>query len=259
MSRSPPYITSNQSFNFPYTIQYNKEINKMNRTMLEQAFDAKYIKQRKGNFGQMLDYLETHLVIQRLNDSFDGNWSFDIVSHEKLADEVIVLGRLTAGGISKMQFGSNKITRATKDGSEISIGDDLKSATSDCLKKCSTLLGVGLHLYGELIPSDIASEPANTTSKDSTTDKDTTSNDTGNNGKPKTDMESMSPNLGSNLITKEQLAQIKKLRTEYKLTPEDVQAKCNRLFGTTDIMSLNKVMATALIANISSNGGNGSK
>ena len=35
----------------------------------------------------------------------------------------------------------------------MSIGDDLKGAASDCLKKCATQFGVGLHLYGlELKP-----------------------------------------------------------------------------------------------------------
>jgi hypothetical protein len=29
----------------------------------------------------------------------------------------------------------------------ISLGDDLKAAATDCLKKCATLFGVGLHLY----------------------------------------------------------------------------------------------------------------
>ena len=34
----------------------------------------------------------------------------------------------------------------------ISLGDDLKSAATDCLKKCATLFGVGLHLYFD-VPS----------------------------------------------------------------------------------------------------------
>lgn len=214
----------------------------MNRTLLEQEFDAKYIKQRKGNFGQMLDYLETHIVIQRLNDSFDGNWSFELISHEILADEVIVLGKLTADNVTKMQFGSNKITRAVKDGSEISIGDDLKAAASDALKKTATLLGVGLHLYGELVP-DVAGEDGTT----------------GNDAKSKTDMANMSGNQGANLITAEQLAQIKKLRTDSKLTIDDVQAKCKRLFGTADVASINTQMANALIVHLQNNGGNGAK
>lgn len=219
--------------------------------MLEKLFEAKYIKQRKGRNNMMLDYLETHTVIKRLNDAFEGQWSFEIVSHEQVGDEVVVLGKLTADGISKMQFGSATIVRAKNTNEIISIGDDMKSAASDAVKKCSSLLGIGLHLYGEL--PETTYESTGTTSKDATTN-----NATGDNGsKPKTNMENMTGNLGNNLITKDQLAQIKKLRTQHKLTPEDVQSKCKRLFGTDDVTALNTIMATALIANITGNGGNG--
>ena len=39
----------------------------------------------------------------------------------------------------------------TKDdaGKIVSLGDDLKAAATDALKKCATLFGVGLHLYEE--------------------------------------------------------------------------------------------------------------
>jgi hypothetical protein len=225
----------------------------MDREMLEQPFDAKFIKQRKGRNNMTLDYIETHSVIQRLNDALDGNWSFEIVEFQQMGEEAVVLGKLTADGIVKQQFGSATIVRAKNTNEIISIGDDFKSATSDCLKKCATLLGVGLHLYGEL--PDTTYESTNATNKDATTD-----NGNGNNGsKPKTNMENITGNLGNNLITPEQLAQIKKIRTEHKLTPEDVQSKCQRLFGTMEVTALNTVMATALIANISGNGGNGSK
>ena len=51
----------------------------MNREILEQPFGPEQIKQREGNFGKMLDYIEGHAVIQRLNDAFDADWSFTIV------------------------------------------------------------------------------------------------------------------------------------------------------------------------------------
>jgi recombination DNA repair RAD52 pathway protein len=46
----------------------------MNRELLEKPFGKEQIKQRKGNFGDMIDYVETHSVIQRLNDAFEGQW-----------------------------------------------------------------------------------------------------------------------------------------------------------------------------------------
>ncbi len=38
----------------------------MNRELLEKPFDPSQIKQREGNFGKKLDYIEGHAVIQRL-------------------------------------------------------------------------------------------------------------------------------------------------------------------------------------------------
>ena len=121
----------------------------MNREILEKPFGPEQIKQREGNFGKMLDYIESHTVIQRLNDAFDGDWSFTIIQHEilKETDEVVVLGELKAGNVVKTQFGSSRITRARDTGDIISLADDLKAAATDALKKAATLLGVGLHLY----------------------------------------------------------------------------------------------------------------
>ena len=121
----------------------------MNREVLEKPFSPEQIKQRKGNFGKMLDYIEGYAVIQRLNDAFDGSWSFTIIHHEILkdSDEVIVLGELKAGSVVKNQFGSSQITRAKETKNIISLSDDLKAAATDCIKKAATLFGVGLHLY----------------------------------------------------------------------------------------------------------------
>jgi len=110
----------------------------MNRELLEKPFEPSQIKQRIGTYGTVLDYVEGHTVIKRLNDAFDGKWSFEIL---------VVLGRLSAEGVVKCQFGSSRITRAKDSGEVISLADDLKAAATDSLKKCATMLGVGLHLY----------------------------------------------------------------------------------------------------------------
>jgi hypothetical protein len=134
---------------FAFSIIPITKENTMNREILEQPFGPEQIKQREGNFGKKLDYIEGHSVIQRLNDAFDGEWSFTMTKYEimKETDEVIVIGQLNAGGIVKSQFGSSRITRAKETGDIISLADDLKAATTDALKKAATLLGVGLHLY----------------------------------------------------------------------------------------------------------------
>lgn len=104
------------------------------------------MKQRPGQHGKMLSYIETHAVITRLNEGCDA-WSFEVVRHEVHEAEVVVLGKLTADGVVKMAFGGSSITR-DQDGEGVSLADDLKAASSDAIKKCASLLGVGLELYG---------------------------------------------------------------------------------------------------------------
>jgi len=118
------------------------------RDVLENPFPASEIRTRKGTFGKELAYAEVHNYIARLNQAFAGDWSFDIIEHSILDAEVIVLGKLAAGDVHKTAFGSSAITTIRDSGERVSIGDDLKAAASDALKKCSSLLGLGLHLYG---------------------------------------------------------------------------------------------------------------
>lgn len=121
----------------------------MNRELLEKPFEPAQIKRRRGRDGPV-EYVEGHLIIARLNEAFEGKWSFEIVRHDILEDrgEVLVLGKLSAEGVVKMQFGVSQITRDRETKAIVSLGDDVKAAGTDALKKCATFLGVGLHLYG---------------------------------------------------------------------------------------------------------------
>lgn len=113
----------------------------MDLDVLTKPFETCQVKQRTGPKGKTLDYLEAHSVIARLNESFAGEWSFRVLSHEVTDKEVIVLGELSAEGVRKVQFGS----KMRED--NVPLGDTAKAAGSDALKKCSTLFGVGLELY----------------------------------------------------------------------------------------------------------------
>jgi len=121
----------------------------MNRELLEKPFDPGQIKQREGSFGKMLEYIEAHAIIQRLNDAFEAEWSFKILKHEILKEtyKVVVFGELRSCDVIKTQFGSSRITRNRETGEVINLSDDFKAAATDSLKKCATLLGVGLSLY----------------------------------------------------------------------------------------------------------------
>jgi hypothetical protein len=119
----------------------------MKKEVLSRPFTPEQIRTRPGQNGKTIAYVETHAVITRLNDAADFAWSFELVNHQVLADEVIVLGKLTIDGIAKMAFGGSTVTRDAK-GKDVSLADDLKSAASDATKKCASLFGVGLELYG---------------------------------------------------------------------------------------------------------------
>ena len=113
----------------------------MNLDVLTHPFDAAQVKSRKGPRGKILDYLEAHSVIVRLNDAFDGAWSFRVLQHDVSDSEVVVLGELSAEGEVKQQFGSKQREE------NVPLGDTAKAAVSDALKKTATLFGVGLELY----------------------------------------------------------------------------------------------------------------
>ncbi len=118
----------------------------MKKEILCKPFPRELIKERAGPHGKRLRYVDVHAVIERLNEGSD-NWSFEVVSHQILDSEVVVLGRLTIDGITKSAFGGALISFGN-DGQPLSVGDDLKGAASDALKKSASMFGIGLELYG---------------------------------------------------------------------------------------------------------------
>lgn len=122
----------------------------MNRDILCRPFPRELIRQRPGRDGKTLSYVPTTAIIERLNQGCE-QWSFEVYEHSVHDDEVVVLGKLTADGVTKMAFGGSNIT-IDRQGQVVSLADDLKAAASDSLKKCATLLGVGLELYGGAPP-----------------------------------------------------------------------------------------------------------
>lgn len=118
------------------------------------------VRTRPGRGQQTFRYVSVAWFIDQLNRLFGFNWDFEILSHEIIKDSQIwVKGKLTVRTftnnqwiiITKNQFGSSEVKWQTdKQGNKlkvIDIGDDLKSASSDCLKKCATLLGLAWDVY----------------------------------------------------------------------------------------------------------------
>ena len=51
----------------------------INLEVLTRPFPPEQIRQREGRGGTRLDYLETHSIITRLNEAFNGAWSFEVL------------------------------------------------------------------------------------------------------------------------------------------------------------------------------------
>ena len=105
--------------------------------------------------GTRLTYIPVAAVIQRLNEVLGVDaWSLKIVSVYRDAtdpDFIVAHIMLTAEFerevVTRDAVGGQRIKR-TRDGGIIDLGDEMKGAVSDALKKAAQTLGVGLYLTG---------------------------------------------------------------------------------------------------------------
>lgn len=99
-----------------------------------------------------VDYVPGWWFIKQLNSLFGHFWDFKIINQGIGQEQVWVLGELTVKDpktgltVTKSAFGGSKIK--SKENPGIDIGDDLKSAATDSLKKAATLLGFAADVYG---------------------------------------------------------------------------------------------------------------
>lgn len=105
---------------------------------------------RQGGGGKALTYLATHSVIHRLNDATVNRWDFRLTRFELIGDTYVAIGELSIPGLgTRTGIGVQKVAERS--------GEDLiKGVASDCLKKCATLFGVGLELYGPDYEDEVA-------------------------------------------------------------------------------------------------------
>lgn len=132
-------------------------------------------KKQRQQGGTTLTYIGGHTVIRLLNEAFNYQWSFEVVSEEVVPSQpkpmfdgwgknrkavvnpdgtqkmepqppvAKVLGRLTVPGLGvKEQYGSKVLI-----GGATEQESAFKAASTDALKKCASLFGIGLELYGE--------------------------------------------------------------------------------------------------------------
>lgn len=123
-----------------------------------QKTPREHVYTRKGKGGQEWDYVTGTYIEKVLNFVFAWNWDYEIISQtlvgSKGAEQVITLGKLTVKDdlghqISKSQNGRKDVAYK-KDGSGyLDLGNDYKASSTDCLKKCASLLGIASDIYGK--------------------------------------------------------------------------------------------------------------
>jgi len=139
--------------------------NRLNENQLQQILKRtppQYIKKRPAKGGGQWDYVTGGYVKKCLNIMFGWDWDFEIVEQLVQHGEAIVKGRLTCRtngkAIIKMQFGNKDIMYKKQTNEEIqkgaeriplSIGNDLKAAATDCLKKCAAEIGIAADIYNK--------------------------------------------------------------------------------------------------------------
>ena len=121
--------------------------NPIDLAALTKDFPREAIQQRTGGGGKKLEYLEGSTIIHRLNDATGNRWDFAVLAFDSMdlgnGNRLLTARcRLTIPGLgSREHIGVQLVSDR---GGE----DLLKGAITDSLKKCATLFGVGLQLYG---------------------------------------------------------------------------------------------------------------
>lgn len=115
---------------------------KIDTAELTKPFEQDCLETRAGGGGRQFTYVAAHAIIRRLNRACSYQWSFRITEQVWKDDvlmcsgelEIPTLGTRAAVGVQRYIPNSGE--------------DTLKGAATDCLKKCASLFGVGLELYG---------------------------------------------------------------------------------------------------------------
>lgn len=125
--------------------------------VLTQSTPSEEVRLRKGRGNRQFPYTDPAYVIRTLNLAFGWDWDFEADNEEifyanSRPFEAKVRGRLTVRNgdnvMVKTQYGCQPIEYLKEDAdTPVSIGDALKGAASDALKKCASLLGIALDLY----------------------------------------------------------------------------------------------------------------
>ena len=140
----------------------NNSLNGQQLQMILKKTPAQFVKKRPAKGGGTWDYVTGGYIKKCLNLMFGWDWDFEIISEQILHGEVVVKGRLTCRTngkqIVKTQFGNKDVIYKKQTQDEItkgldkiplSIGNDLKAAATDALKKCAAEIGIAADIYNK--------------------------------------------------------------------------------------------------------------
>lgn len=142
-------------------VEYNN-LNEKQLALILKKTPKQYVHKRPAKGGGDWDYVTGGYVKKCLNLMFGWDWDFEILDEKIIHGEAIVKGKLTCRSagktIVKMQYGNKDIVYKKQSAEEISkglekiplsIGNDLKSASTDCLKKCASEIGIASDIYNK--------------------------------------------------------------------------------------------------------------
>lgn len=136
----------------------NNSLNAKQLSHILKKTPKQYVRSRPAKGGGTWDYVSGGYVKKCLNLMFGWDWDFEILDEKIMFGEAIVKGRLTCRSngktIVKTQYGNKdivykKLQQGETERIPLSIGNDLKSAATDCLKKCASEIGIASDIYNK--------------------------------------------------------------------------------------------------------------
>jgi hypothetical protein len=209
---------------------------KMMLEFLSEPFPPNAVEKRQGAHGRMLDYIATETVIRRLN-KVAMQWDFRITDKHIQEGLLVIWGELTIPGLG---------TRSGTGVQQLQGGEDMwKGAASDCLKKCATLFGVGIELYGPDLEAGEMPEQPNLPARDRTTSQNTIPQQT------QAYIPPAESNGTSQLATPRQINFVRAIAKEQGLSDEELADELDNLYSKS-LSELDRRDASAFIERLQS-------
>jgi hypothetical protein len=130
-------------------------LNEKQLKLIMKKTPAQFVHKRPAKGGGQWDFVTGGYVKKVLNLMFGWDWDFQVINFDMniQAKQTIVHGQLTCRTngktIIKHQFGRADIKFRKNTEIPLDLGNDLKAATTDALKKCASELGIAADIYNK--------------------------------------------------------------------------------------------------------------